>query len=250
MLWARWAIAAVVTSPPQLSSIVMAMPSETQRSRACRARVRPPNLLILMFTTSIARSAWPRKQGIERVDHLIEHERMVAVPADGQAFLVASAGLFDVDVHVADGPDDAQGVVHQPAGIGVGDESVARLELGRDGRDALDVDHRIAADLQLEPAIALGAIAGHAPGHRLRRFLRDRAIQNEVLAVTPAQQHADRLARCLAEDVPASDVDGGLDIGVALERGIHQAVQLAELSRVLADRCGPSSAMPARAPVA
>ncbi|SVE12168.1 uncharacterized protein METZ01_LOCUS465022, partial [marine metagenome] len=28
--WARWAMAAVVMSPPQASSIVMAMPSETQ----------------------------------------------------------------------------------------------------------------------------------------------------------------------------------------------------------------------------
>ena len=47
----------------------------------------------------------------------------------------------------------------QPAGVGVGDEPVAGLQLRRDGADALDVHVRIAADLELEAAVALGAIA-------------------------------------------------------------------------------------------
>ena len=133
-------MAAVVMSPPQLSSIVMAIPSETHRSRAWRALVSPPNLLILMFTTSIARSAWPRTSTSMPSIDFVEHERMIGLPADRQAFLVAQAGLLDVDVHVAHGPDDPHGLVHEPAGVGVGDEAVARLEHGGDGADPLDVD--------------------------------------------------------------------------------------------------------------
>ena len=48
------AMAAVTMSPPQLSSSVMAMPSDTHKSRACFVFVIPPNLLILRLTTSIA----------------------------------------------------------------------------------------------------------------------------------------------------------------------------------------------------
>ena len=47
--------------PPQVSSIVIATPSETHRSRACFILVKPPSLLILRLTTSIARSACPRR---------------------------------------------------------------------------------------------------------------------------------------------------------------------------------------------
>ena len=242
VLWARWAMAAVVTSPPQLSSIVIAMPSETQRSRACRALVKPPNLLILMLTTSMARSAWPRSRGSSESITSSSTNGWSQWRRIGQAFVVGAAGLFDVDVHVADGADHAQGVVHQPAGIGVGDQAIAGLQLGRDRADAVDVDQRIAADLELEPAITLGAIAGHALRHRLGRFLRDRAIENEVIAVSAPQEHANGLAGRLAEDVPAGHVDRRLHVGVALEGGVHPPVQLAELSS------GPrrASAAPAR----
>ena len=73
-------------------------------------------------------------------------------------------------------------------------------------------------------------------GHRLGRLLRDRAIEDEVLAVPAAQQGADRQAGGLAEDVPAGDVDARLDVGMPLERGVHPAVQPPELGRVLADQ--------------
>ena len=53
-------VAAVVMSPPQLSSRVIAIPIETHRSRTCLVFVSPPSLLIFRFTTSIARSALAR----------------------------------------------------------------------------------------------------------------------------------------------------------------------------------------------
>ena len=49
------------------------------------------------------------------------------------------------------------------------------------GADPLDVGIRIAADFELETAIALGAIAGDVVGHRLGRFLRDGAVERESL---------------------------------------------------------------------
>ena len=117
--------------------------------------------------------------------------------------------------------------MHEPAGVGVGDQAVAGLQHGRDGADALDVDVGIAADLELEAAVALGAIAGDLAGHRLGRLLRDGPVEHEVVAVAAAQQHADRQPGDLAEDVPAGDVDARLDVGMPLERGVHAAVELA-----------------------
>ena len=60
VLCARWAMAVVVMSPPQLSSSVMAMPSSTQVSRKSRALAMPPTLLIFRLTTSMARSCAAR----------------------------------------------------------------------------------------------------------------------------------------------------------------------------------------------
>ena len=113
MLWARWAIAAVAMSPPQLSSIVVATPSETQRSRACRAFVKPPNLLILILPRPHGPVGVAAEQDVERVDVLVEHKRMIAMPSDREAFLVRAAGLFDVYVDIADGTRRAEIVDHR-----------------------------------------------------------------------------------------------------------------------------------------
>ncbi len=104
----------------------------------------------------------PAHQHVDAVDHLVQHERMIGVPADREAFLVGQARLLDVDVDVAHRPHHARGLVHQPAGVRVGDEPVARLQHRRDRADARDVRIRVAADLQLEAAIAFGAIARDA----------------------------------------------------------------------------------------
>src|SRR5262249_51457483 len=96
------------------------------------------------------------------IDDLIQHEWMIAVPAHGETLLVAGTRLLDVDIDVAHRADDTEGVVHQPPGVGIGDEPVAGLQLRRDRLDPGDVDFGIAADLELEAAITLGAIAGDA----------------------------------------------------------------------------------------
>src|SRR5206468_3935089 len=69
-----------------------------------------------------------------------------------------------------------------------------------------------------------------------RGFLRNRSIQAEVVAVTPAEQRADREPRRLTEDVPARDVDARLDVGVPFQGGVHAAVQPGQLAWVLAEQ--------------
>ncbi len=177
-----------------------------------------------MLTTSIGAAA---QQHVQRVDVLVEHERMIAVLADRQTLFVGAARLLDVDVDVADGFDDAHRIVHQPAGVRVGDQAVARLQLRGDGSNPFDINLRIAADFQLEAAIAFGSITGNLAGHDIGSLLRDRSIQTEVVAVTSAEQHAHRLIRRLAENVPAGHVDGRLHIRMPLQRGIHATIQLA-----------------------
>ena len=132
--------------------------------------------------------------------------------------------------------------MHQPSGIGISNQDVAGIELGGDLADALDVDSRISAHLELEAAIALGAVIGDSSGHCVGRILRDRAVKNIIVAVAAAQQHPDRLAGRLSQDVPAGHVERRLHVGMALEGRIHQAVQAAELTRVFAEQMRPELA--------
>jgi hypothetical protein len=104
-----------------------------------------------------------------------------------------------------------------------GNQLVARLEPRGCGPDTLHVDVGVATHLELEAPIALVAIPRHATCHRLRLLLRDRAVENEVLAPPASQQRAYGKFRHLAEDVPA------------LERGIHALVQALDLERALAE---------------
>ncbi len=129
--------------------------------------------------------------------------------------------------------------MHQPPGVGVGNQDVARLELGRHGANARDIVHRVAAHFELKAAVALGAVSLDAMRHHLGRFLRNRSIKGEVVTIAPSQEHAHRLPGGLAEDIPASHIDGGLDVRVALQGGVHAAVEPAELPRVFAQEVRP-----------
>ena len=158
--------------------------------------------------------------------------------ADGEAFFVGSAGLFDVDVEVAAGVGDTHGFVAKPAGVGVGDELFSGLHFGGDGVDAVDVDVGVSSDFELEAAIAFGAVSGDVLGHFFGGLLGDGAVEDEVFAVASAEEGGYGLAGDFAEDVPASHVDSGLDVGVALEGGVHESVELFEFGGVVADEVG------------
>ena len=160
------------------------------------------------------------------------------------------ARLLDVDVDVAHRAHDARRLVRQPARVGVGDEHVGRLERRPHGADPRDVDVGLAAHLELEAAVALGAVAGDTPRHRLGRVLRDRAVERKSSPYRPPRSVADGQPRRLAEDVPARDVDPGLDVGMALERGVHAPVQALEVARILAEQVRGEHGRPARTPSA
>ena len=109
------------------------------------------------------------------------------------------------------------------------------MKLRRDGSNAFDVRVRIAADFQLEAAIAVSSVAGDFARHDFGSFLRDRSVQAEIVAVATAEQHAHRLPRHFAENVPAGHVDGRLHIRMPLQRGIHATIEFAQLRRVFTE---------------
>jgi hypothetical protein len=53
---------------------------------------------------------------------------MIRVLTDRQALFVAQAGLLDIDVDIPDRLDDTHGIMHQSAGVGVRDQTVAPLQ--------------------------------------------------------------------------------------------------------------------------
>src|SRR5690349_16772960 len=112
---------------------------------------------------------------------------MIAMPAYRQAFLIRQAGLLDVDIDIADRSDDAQRIVHEPAGVGIGDEPVARLQHGPNRVDTVDVLMYVAAHFELKAAITLGPVARDTLGHCLGRLLRNRAVEGEIVAEPAAE---------------------------------------------------------------
>lgn len=96
------------------------------------------------------------------------------MPADAQALRVGPARLLDIDVDIADRPGDAHRIVHQPAGVRIGDETVARLQDLAHPADALNVLVRVTPHLELKAAVPLLPVAGDPPRHRAGRLLRCR----------------------------------------------------------------------------
>ena len=97
---------------------------------------------------------------------------------------------------------------------------------------ALDVLRRIAADLDLDAAVAGGHVGRGAARHRLGRVLRDRAVEVDALAEAPAEVGAERHARRLRGEVVHRHVERGLDVGLAEHRVIERAPHTPWLARV------------------
>ena len=141
---------------------------------------------------------------------------MRGAAADRETGFVAEAGLLDIDIDVLDAAHDTGGLMGKPAGVGIGDEHVARDQDGGDGPNSFDVGVGIGADFELKAAIAFGAVGGDGVCHFGWRALGDGAVEDEVFAVAAAEEDTDGLAGGLAENVPAGDVDTGFDVGVGL----------------------------------
>ena len=151
-------MAAVMMSPPQVSSIVIAMPRATQRSRIWRARVSPPTLEILRLITSMAWSAWPRST--------ISSPSITSSSTNGRRCAGGRRGTPRRQCRAARyrrrrrGPRRTRGPPRAWSSRCWHRRSARRrLEHRRAGPDALDVGVDVAADLELELGVALGAVA-------------------------------------------------------------------------------------------
>ena len=169
------------------------------------------------------------------VDIFIENEGVIGVPADGETFFVSQAGLFDVDIDIPNCPDDADGFVLSPAGIGVGDEAFTGLNLGGDRADASDIGIWVATDFELEASVAFGTVGSDLGGQFFGGFLGDRAIEADIFAVATSHEDADGEASGLPEDIPAGDIDARFDVRVALEGGIHEVIEFGEFEGIFSD---------------
>ena len=106
-----------------------------------------------------------------------------------------------------------------------------RLELGGDGVDAGDVEFDVvAADLELEAAVALFAVAGNLGCHFFGRFLRDCSIQLNAVSEATTEEFACRHPGRLSKDVPAGHVDCGLYVGMPFQGDIHAPIDQSDLT--------------------
>ena len=126
------------------------------------------------------------KESFKSINIFIEHKRVVCLSSDCEAFLVTYARLFDINIEVLDSSADAYGFVLCPTGIGIGDESIGRMQCCAHRVDSFDIDIGIAADFELEPSVALSSVVGDIRGHLFRRLLGDRAVEMEIIAVATA----------------------------------------------------------------
>ncbi len=172
VLAARCDTAAVTRSPPHVSSIVTAIPSDSARSRICRARVRPPTFEILRLNASIARASCARISDGHVVDALVEDERKrrcararTGTPRASGRAARCRRGRRARAARAATTP-----VLGRVAAVGIGDDDVvgaaARRAPPRPGRRR---SAGIVPDLELEAGDALGTERGGVVGHRLGR---------------------------------------------------------------------------------
>jgi len=164
------------------------------------------------------------EQHFKSIDVFIEHKRMVGLTADGEALVVGSARLFDVDIEILYRATDTDRFVLGPTGVRIGHESIGRFERSAHGMDTFDIDVGISADFELESAVAFGAVSGDFGGHLFGGLLGYRSVQMKIGAVATAQERADRQRSVLAEQVPTRHVDRRFDVGVAFEGRVHSAV--------------------------
>ena len=80
-----------------------------------------------------------------RIDHFVEHERAVRPPTDGQALLVARAGLLENEIKFAHSAHQPRGLVRRPAAVRIANQQLTRLERAGQGADSRDVVVRVLA---------------------------------------------------------------------------------------------------------
>ena len=99
----------------------------------------------------------------------------------------------------------------------------------------LDVVADVAADLDLQPVKALADDALGMRRHRIDRAMGDHLVELGRIAVAPAEQGHQRHVGGARGKIPAGHVERRLDVGMALEHGVHQPRDLVQRARILAD---------------
>ena len=173
------------------------------------------------------------KQCIDTRDVFVQYEGQGRALPDRQAVLIGSAGLLDVYVPIAHRVDDSCCVVNAPTRIGVRHEDFSVRQDIRNGMNTVDVVGRSAADLELEPGVAVRTMRGDVVCHFITGSLTDGAVQGDTVAELAAHQVADGPAGDLSENVPACHVDGGLDVRVAQQSLVHKPVDRTDRTRIL-----------------
>ena len=157
--------------------------------------------------------------------HLVENHRQPCVLPNDEALGERRTRLFNVAVLAGHSVHDANGLVREPAGVGVGHEHVAGFEASSDRANSGDVVIRLTADLELKPPVAFGSITCDGVGHPFRRVLRDGAVKRIIIDQATAQKRGDRKIGNAADEVPAGNVDPGLCVLMTAECPVHNRVE-------------------------
>ncbi len=161
---------------------------------------------------------------------------MVSRP-DGDAFLERGARLFEPKpVESVEEPGGDDRVLSPPATVRIADDRVFGTGHRVHRGDAVAVQLRSAAELQLEMVDAAGPFAFDEGRHRRRLAEWDRDVQRQPVLHGSAEEHRDRLVRRSPEDVPARDVQRALGVLVSAQRPVHDPADLGEIGRVDADQ--------------
>ena len=158
------------------------------------------------------------QQVVERHDRLVEDERPVARGPHRGALGVGAARLLERVLEVAGRPQEASRAARREGAVRIGEEHDVGADGVAHGCESLCVGLGIRADLDLEPAIALGdELAGER--HRLvEREHGDDVVERDGLAEAGTERLAQRTVRGLRRDVPAGHVERRLDVRLAAHR--------------------------------
>ena len=158
----------------------------------------------------------------ERDDRLVQHERVGAMRPQRRALLDRRARLLQRVVERARGEHEAARGGGRPGAVCVRVEDDVRADGVAHRREPLGVGDRVAADLHLQPAVAVGDVAAGAGDHGVERAGRDRSIQVDRVPEAAAERLAQRLVAGAGGRVPAGHVERRLDVRLAAHRRVHQ----------------------------
>ena len=147
------------------------------------------------------------EQDRQSVDALVEDERVVGHLPDRVTFLERLARLLDVNVDVFHGANDSRGLVHEPAGVGIGIQHFPGLHAGGNFTNATDISQWVFADLDLKVAVALCAIFRNAGSHGVWIGACDYLVQFDFVLLFAAEQGVHGEVGHFAENIPAGHVD-------------------------------------------